>query len=389
MYCDDKSVPIMITLHCSHSFCSHCLRSYIDVQRTTYAQEVNLNHLGEILESHSVFSQLDPSQLWHNLHLQSIAINEQLPSILSTVIATSTNRGPIVCCGTPLAYLAQEVYVHLIIGINPINPKGNHCSMFPTSIYVIFLQASFNVMDSASLGLQPVQYFLHSNFLDGVAIWCIGFRTLQELVTNSGDLVGAHLIVVTVHSKKWDPGKMIMRNVAETVILVTLELGGKNAFIVCEDVGVDHDALVQQVTLVPIGQARGFTWSISGYDLSLISQSPLFAIMVGGLGSRAAEAVILGETEKTIGATRGLQQITPIEEFVGHTRDVITLSWYLNASPYPLTCSKDSRCTTCSTIYIGIQVLEIATFHVRKGPYISNSGIPGDILLFNGKVYMN
>lgn len=32
----------------------------------------------------------------------------------------------------------------------------------------------------------------------------------------------------------------IMRNAAETLIPVTLELGGKDAFIVCEDVDVNH-----------------------------------------------------------------------------------------------------------------------------------------------------
>ncbi|RYR30769.1 hypothetical protein Ahy_B01g055536 isoform B [Arachis hypogaea] len=35
-------------------------------------------------------------------------------------------------------------------------------------------------------------------------------------------------------------GKMIMRNAAETLIPVTLELGGKDVFIVCDDVDVDH-----------------------------------------------------------------------------------------------------------------------------------------------------
>ncbi|OVA01391.1 Aldehyde dehydrogenase domain [Macleaya cordata] len=39
-------------------------------------------------------------------------------------------------------------------------------------------------------------------------------------------------------------GKMIMRNAAETLIPVTLELGGKDAFIVCEDVDVPHVAQI-------------------------------------------------------------------------------------------------------------------------------------------------
>ncbi|XVF62455.1 hypothetical protein PTKIN_Ptkin09bG0009200 [Pterospermum kingtungense] len=39
-------------------------------------------------------------------------------------------------------------------------------------------------------------------------------------------------------------GKMIMRNASETLIPVTLELGGKDAFIVCEDVDIPHVAQV-------------------------------------------------------------------------------------------------------------------------------------------------
>ncbi|OAY27658.1 aldehyde dehydrogenase 22A1 [Manihot esculenta] len=39
-------------------------------------------------------------------------------------------------------------------------------------------------------------------------------------------------------------GKMIMRNAANTLIPVTLELGGKDAFIVCEDVDVPHVAQI-------------------------------------------------------------------------------------------------------------------------------------------------
>ncbi|XP_059646585.1 aldehyde dehydrogenase 22A1 isoform X2 [Cornus florida] len=39
-------------------------------------------------------------------------------------------------------------------------------------------------------------------------------------------------------------GRMIMRNAAETLIPVTLELGGKDAFIVCEDVDVPHVAQI-------------------------------------------------------------------------------------------------------------------------------------------------
>ncbi|GKC78985.1 ATP-dependent zinc metalloprotease FTSH 2, chloroplastic, partial [Tanacetum coccineum] len=67
-----------------------------------------------------------------------------------------------------------------------------------------------------------------------------------------------------------------------------------------------HDA-VQKVTLVPRGQARGLTWFIPADDPTLISKQQLFARIVGGLGGRAAEEVIFGDTEVTTGAAGDLQ----------------------------------------------------------------------------------
>ncbi|KAG5013879.1 hypothetical protein JHK86_026140 [Glycine max] len=80
---------------------------------------------------------------------------------------------------------------------------------------------------------------------------------------------------------------------------------------VCATLTPGHDP-VQKVTLVPRGQARGLTWFIPGEDPSLISKKQLFARIVGGLGGRAAEEVIFGETEITTGAAGELQQITQI-----------------------------------------------------------------------------
>ncbi|KAH7554581.1 hypothetical protein ACOSP7_027987 [Xanthoceras sorbifolium] len=72
-----------------------------------------------------------------------------------------------------------------------------------------------------------------------------------------------------------------------------------------------HDP-VQKVTLIPRGQARGLTWFIPGEDPTLVSKQQLFARIVGGLGGRAAEEVIFGESEITTGAAGDLQQITQI-----------------------------------------------------------------------------
>ena len=49
-----------------------------------------------------------------------------------------------------------------------------------------------------------------------------------------------------------------------------------------------------------------------GDDPALISKQQLFARIVGGLGGRAAEEVIFGESEITTGAAGDLQQITQI-----------------------------------------------------------------------------
>ncbi|KAG2320203.1 hypothetical protein Bca52824_013416 [Brassica carinata] len=78
---------------------------------------------------------------------------------------------------------------------------------------------------------------------------------------------------------------------------------------VCGTLTPGHDA-VQKVTLIPRGQARGLTWFIPSDDPTLISKQQLFARIVGGLGGRAAEEVIFGESEVTTGAVGDLQQIT-------------------------------------------------------------------------------
>ncbi|KAG5251971.1 hypothetical protein OIU76_008187 [Salix suchowensis] len=78
---------------------------------------------------------------------------------------------------------------------------------------------------------------------------------------------------------------------------------------ICGTLTPGHDP-VQKVTLVPRGQARGLTWFIPADDPTLISKQQLFARIVGGLGGRAAEEVIFGESEVTTGAASDLQQIT-------------------------------------------------------------------------------
>lgn len=70
--------------------------------------------------------------------------------------------------------------------------------------------------------------------------------------------------------------------------------------------------MVQKVTLIPRGQARGLTWFLPDDDPTLVSKQQLFARIVGGLGGRAAEEVIFGEPEITTGAAGDLEQVTHV-----------------------------------------------------------------------------
>ncbi|XP_059643704.1 ATP-dependent zinc metalloprotease FTSH 6, chloroplastic-like [Cornus florida] len=99
---------------------------------------------------------------------------------------------------------------------------------------------------------------------------------------------------------------------------------------ICATLTPGHD-LVQKVTLIPRGQARGLTWFIPGEDPALISKQQLFARIVGGLGGRAAEEVIFGESEITTGAAGDLQQITQI------ARQMVTMYGMSEIGPWSLT----------------------------------------------------
>ena len=79
----------------------------------------------------------------------------------------------------------------------------------------------------------------------------------------------------------------------------------------------DHDP-VQKVTLIPRGQARGFTWFTPSEDQMLVSRSQLLARICGALGGRAAEEVVFGDSEVTTGASNDLQQVT------GMARQMVT-----------------------------------------------------------------
>uniref|UniRef100_A0A0R0EYL8 Peptidase A1 domain-containing protein n=1 Tax=Glycine max TaxID=3847 RepID=A0A0R0EYL8_SOYBN len=150
--------------------------------------------LGEILEPSIVYSPLVPSQPHYNLNLQSIAVNGQLLPIDSNVFATTNNQGTIVDSGTTLAYLVQEAYNPFVKAITaavsqfskPIISKGNQCYLVSNSVGDIFPQVSLNFMGGASMVLNPEHYLMHYGFLDGAAMWCIGFQKVEQGFTILG-----------------------------------------------------------------------------------------------------------------------------------------------------------------------------------------------------------
>lgn len=154
--------------------------------------------LGQIEAPTIVYSPLVPSQPHYNLYLQSIAVNGQLLPIDSAVFSTSNGQGTIVDCGTTLAYLVEEAYDPFVEAITatvsqfvtPTVSKGNQCYLISTSMDEIFPLVSFNFAGGASMILRAANYLIHMGFVDGAAMWCIGFQKAQGRgVTILGDLV--------------------------------------------------------------------------------------------------------------------------------------------------------------------------------------------------------
>ncbi|KAL3825829.1 hypothetical protein ACJIZ3_021858 [Penstemon smallii] len=154
--------------------------------------------LGEILDPRIVYTPLVPSQAHYNLYLQSIAVNGQLLPIDQAVFTTSGNQGTIIDSGTTLAYLVEGAYDPFVAAITaavspnsePIISKGSQCYLVSTSVTEVFPLVAFNFAGGASMVLRPIDYLVHMGFVDGAAMWCMGFiRVQNQGSTILGDLV--------------------------------------------------------------------------------------------------------------------------------------------------------------------------------------------------------
>ncbi|XP_045806086.1 protein transport protein SEC31 homolog B-like [Trifolium pratense] len=87
--------------------------------------------------------------------------------------------------------------------------------------------------------------------------------------------------------------------------------------------------------------------------------------------------------------------MTPIKEFMGHTRGIIAMSWCPNDSSYLLTCGKDSRTICWDTIFGEIAYeLPVGTnwnfdvhWYSKIPGVISASSFDGKIGIYNIKVH--
>ncbi|MDJ0575083.1 MAG: ATP-dependent zinc metalloprotease FtsH [Xenococcaceae cyanobacterium MO_234.B1] len=70
-----------------------------------------------------------------------------------------------------------------------------------------------------------------------------------------------------------------------------------------------HD-LVEKVTLIPRGQAKGLTWFTPDEEQGLVARNQILAKITSTLGGRAAEEMIFGDGEVTTGASNDLEQVT-------------------------------------------------------------------------------
>ncbi|KAK8590858.1 hypothetical protein V6N13_030932 [Hibiscus sabdariffa] len=154
--------------------------------------------LGEIVEPNMSYTPLVPSMPHYNLDLRSISVGGEVLSIDESVFATSLNQGTIVDSGTTLAYLADEAYdafvdaIESVISetVQPVLSQGNQCYLITTSVNNIFPEVSLNFAGGASLVLNPDDYLILDNSMDGAAVWCIGFQKMEgQSITILGDLV--------------------------------------------------------------------------------------------------------------------------------------------------------------------------------------------------------
>lgn len=161
--------------------------------------------LGVIVEPNIVYTPLVPSQPHYNLNLQSITVNGQKLSIDPSVFATSNNRGTIIDSGTTLAYLAEEAYDPFVTAISQyvsqsvrsFVSRGNQCYLVTSSISELFPAVGFNFAGGATMVINPQDYLLQQNSINGAAVWCIGFQKIQgQGLTILGDLVLKDKIVV-------------------------------------------------------------------------------------------------------------------------------------------------------------------------------------------------
>ncbi|CAH9140034.1 unnamed protein product [Cuscuta epithymum] len=157
--------------------------------------------LGQVVQPNIMYTPMVPGANYR-VELQSIYINEQ-PVPIDPQLFGANNGGTLIDSGTTMGYIVMEAYDPFVNAINQIvsnnvyiyNGEGRQCYASSSSVFTIFPSIRLNFAGGASMILQPIDYLVHQDSVDGTSHWCLGFFK-SEKMSVLGDLLLKDKIVV-------------------------------------------------------------------------------------------------------------------------------------------------------------------------------------------------
>ncbi|CAH9096832.1 unnamed protein product [Cuscuta epithymum] len=142
--------------------------------------------LGQVAQPNVTYTPMVPGANYR-VELQSIYINEQPVPIDPQVFGTS-NGGTLIDSGTTMGYIVMEAYDPFVNAINQVvssnvyiyNGEGRQCYASSSSVFTIFPSIRLNFAGGASMVLQPIDYLIHEDSVDGTSHWCLGFSKSEK-----------------------------------------------------------------------------------------------------------------------------------------------------------------------------------------------------------------
>ena len=113
-----------------------------------------------------------------------------------------------------------------------------------------------------------------------------------------------------------------------------------------------HDD-IEKVTLIPRGNAKGYTWFSPASDSSFITRIELFSRIVTLLGGRVIEKIVFGDPNVTTGAANDISQVTMI------ARNIVTQYGMSSIGPVALENENNQLLFESVTNQISMEVKSI------------------------------